>query len=465
MDAQTFRDLEIFESEDGQASLFSLLDRARTRGGAAALRRRFEEPLGDVEAIRAVQASIRFILEHRPTFKRMPGQYVLSAFDNYFHWRLAPPVSGNVVGATVDAVQLLLENYPQYTQIARGVRQTIRMLAALAAIATDPALADAPGDLGVFLLGVRQILESPALRRIPLAGEERWRVVRLLAVDRVLRGSEKEALHQLRQLLFEIDALVSMARATSEYGFTLPEAVEGAPHVSARGLVHPLIADAVPNVLQLEPAHRLLFLTGPNMAGKTTYVRACGIAVYLAHVGMGVPAESFRFAPCDALFTSIRTTDSVRGGISYFEAEALRARTIADAVAAGLRILAIMDEPFKGTNVKDAVDASRAFLERLAAFAGSLFLVSSHLIEVAEPLNATGAVACWHFEAQQTGEHLAFDYTVRPGVSGQRLGMRVLEEKGVLQVLDTALAARVSAADACPPAETAQPRTSLPGLH
>ncbi|HEX9105613.1 MAG TPA: hypothetical protein VF832_00255, partial [Longimicrobiales bacterium] len=344
---------------------------------------------------------------------------------------------------------------------ARGVRQTIRILAALAEIARDPSLADAPGDLGILLRGVREILDRPALRGIPLVGEERWRVVRLLAVDRVLRGSEKEALHQLRQLLFEIDALVSMARATSEYRFAIPEVLDGPPQVVARGLVHPLIADAIPNVLHLEPAQRLLFLTGPNMAGKTTYIRACGVAVYLAHVGMGVPAEAFRFAPCDAIFTSIRTTDSVRGGISYFEAEALRARTIADAVAGGLRILAIMDEPFKGTNVKDAMDASRAFLERLAAFQGSLFLVSSHLIEVAEPLLASGAVACWHFEAQQTDLHLAFDFTIRPGVSGQRLGMRVLEEKGVLRVLDAALAAREGLA----PKDTPQRRMSRLGLH
>jgi DNA mismatch repair ATPase MutS len=171
------------------------------------------------------------------------------------------------------------------------------------------------------------------------------------------------------------------------------------------------------------------------MAGKTTYLRACGIACYLAHLGMGVPARSYRFSPCDSLFSAIALVDSIRDGISFFRAEALRMKAIASALAEGRHVFAVLDEPFMGTNVKDALDASRAVLSRLAVLPGNVFLVSSHLIELGEALQHSSSVTCFRFEANDQGGRLQFDYHLRPGISSQRLGMRVLEEEGVFALL------------------------------
>jgi DNA mismatch repair ATPase MutS len=89
-----------------------------------------------------------------------------------------------------------------------------------------------------------------------------------------------------------------------------------------------------------------------------------------------------------------------------------------------------------GTNVKDALDASRAILSRLAGKTGSVFVVSSHLIEVADTLVATGAVDCYRFDAIDRNGRLEFDYVLRAGISSQRLGVRVLREQGVFDLLD-----------------------------
>jgi DNA mismatch repair ATPase MutS len=153
---------------------------------------------------------------------------------------------------------------------------------------------------------------------------------------------------------------------------------------------------------------------------------------------MGVPAKSFRFSPCDRLFSSIAVTDDLHGGISYFRAEALRVKAIAQAVTDGLRVIALMDEPFKGTNVKDAVDASRAVLRGLIDRPGNLFLVSSHLIELGDDMLASSRVDCRRFEADEREGHLLFDYVLRAGVSSQRLGMRVLLEEGIFTLLERA---------------------------
>ena len=161
--------------------------------------------------------------------------------------------------------------------------------------------------------------------------------------------------------------------------------------------------------------------------------------MYLAHLGMGVPARAFQFSPCERLFSSLTITESVRGEVSFFRAGALRVKVIVEAVTAGKRVIALMDEPFKGTHVKDALDASLAVMERLAEREGNLFLISSHLIELGDRMLAARQVDCRHFAAHEHEGTLRFEYVLREGVSSQRLGMRVLEEEGIFELLDSLL--------------------------
>ena len=111
-------------------------------------------------------------------------------------------------------------------------------------------------------------------------------------------------------------------------------------------------------------------------------------------------------------------------------------KAIAEAVASGQRCIAVLDEPFKGTNVKDAFDATLAVLQRLARASNGRFVVTSHLIEIADALADSEHVAFGFFEAAEEHARLSFDYTLRDGVSSQRLGMRVLAEEGVFDLLD-----------------------------
>ena len=216
----------------------------------------------------------------------------------------------------------------------------------------------------------------------------------------------------------------------------MPTIESGALRVHAQGLVHPFVHNAVANPVELSQQRRVLFLTGPNMAGKTTYLRAFATACYFAHLGMGVPASQFGFVPAQRLFSSLSLSDDLSSGISYFRAEALRVKAVAQAIVEGYRVVAIMDEPFKGTNVKDAFDASLAVLERFAAKQDCLFMFSSHLIELSEQLGITDEIDCRNFEAEEGEGRLRFDYLLRSGVSTQRLGMRVLHEEGVFDLLD-----------------------------
>jgi len=139
---------------------------------------------------------------------------------------------------------------------------------------------------------------------------------------------------------------------TSKNKFAMPDLQEGPSTVHAEGLVHPFVPSPVANGVALDQNQRVLFLTSPNMTGKTTYLRAIATALYFAHLGMAVPASSFKFTPAQNLFSSISLSNDLHNGVSYFRAEALRAKAVAQAIAGGNRVIALLEEPFKRTNVK-----------------------------------------------------------------------------------------------------------------
>ena len=109
---------------------------------------------------------------------------------------------------------------------------------------------------------------------------------------------EQEALARLLVLVYEIDALVAMADVTRDNKFAMPNLKEGPLRVSAEKVVHPFLENPVANPVEIDQEHRVLFLTGPNMAGKTTYLRAFAIAYYMAHLGMGCACNKFQLCPC-----------------------------------------------------------------------------------------------------------------------------------------------------------------------
>jgi DNA mismatch repair ATPase MutS len=439
LDPQTLKDLEIFESETGGLSLFEFCNETQTEGGAKVLRRRMEQPWSSGDRILATQDSVAFILQHRKVFAMLPSAYATHRVAHYAH-EILPIVSPeNGLEFALGAYALWVNHSRYYSSIVRGVQTSCGLIHTLRQLVDQAELMSPGGDLAPLLEEMRGLLSRPRLAVITDQTQVTgvWRILRL---DQVYRIHEKVAVARLLQLLFEIDALVAMADVTLKYDFVLPTIEAGSLSVHAEGLVHPFVEKPIANTVELDQACRVLFLTGPNMAGKTTYLRAFATALYLAHLGMGVPARSLSFTPAQRLFSSISLSDDLRRGVSYFRAEALRVKAVAEAVAAGYRVVAIMDEPFKGTNVKDAYDASLAILERFSGQTDCLFMFSSHLIELSEKLRDTSQIDCRYFEADESEGRLLFSYLLRSGVSSQRLGMRVLREEGVFELLDKRLA-------------------------
>jgi len=436
IDAHTQKDLEIFESESGETSLFQFCNLTRTDGGVKILRQRMEFPWSNASHIRATQESLAFVLAHRAAFAKLPS-YITRHVERYEREVLLMVTQVNSLEFGFGALVLWVSDDRHYRSIVRGVQFACAFIRALRRFVEQSELELPVGELAPLFEEMRELLSRPKLVKVPNKEIKGGWLGKVLRLDQVFRLHEKQTIARLLQLVYQMDALIAMADTTSKHGLVLPRVEEGPLEVHGEGLVHPFVENAVANPVQLDQEQRLLFLTGPNMAGKTTYLRAFATALYFAHLGMGVPARRFSFVPMQRLFSSITLNDDLLAGVSYFRAEALRVKAVAEAIAQGYRIVAIMDEPFKGTNVKDALDASLEILTRLATKQDCLFMFSSHLIELSEQLSASSQISRCYFEAEEGETRLRFDYLLRPGVSKQRLGVRVLHEEGVFKLLDS----------------------------
>ncbi|MCR9276865.1 MAG: hypothetical protein NXH85_02730 [Pseudomonadaceae bacterium] len=438
LDAETQRDLDLFEPEG--SSLFSYCDHCRTDAGRRALRQRMETPSSDRAQIAATQQALVFINNNRDCFRNLPSEYVALNTERYITSAYPGIHQRGAIEFHIAAFVFWRNDDQFYTKIVRGEAVTRRYIGAMRRLceAVDQlpeATTAAAGELAPLLREASEILKRQGLSDIreDIDPKFHWAALRM---DQVLRQSERDGLTRLLTLAAEFDALVSLADVVQKNGLVMPDILEGDTQITAQGLVHPLLSSPVPNPVDLHSSQRLLFLTGPNMAGKTTYLRTLATAIYLAHLGMGVPATRLAFAPLQRLMTAISLQDDLSSGVSYFRAEALRMRAIAEAVASGRSTLAVLDEPFKGTNVKDAYDATKRVLHGLAGANNGLFVVTSHLIEISDELKNNENVAFGYFEASEGGDTLTFDFALREGVSTQRLGMRVLKEEGVFELLD-----------------------------
>ena len=171
------------------------------------------------------------------------------------------------------------------------------------------------------------------------------------------------------------------------------------------------------------------------MAGKSTFIRAVGTAMYLAHIGMGVPAKEMKLSLFDGLLSNINVMDNIVKGESYFYNEVQRIKATVQKISDGRNWLILIDELFKGTNVQDAMKCSTAVIEGLLKMQQSVFILSTHLYEIGEPLKKYPNIVFNYFETVVVNDRLVFNYQLKEGISNDRLGYIILKNEGVVDML------------------------------
>jgi len=186
--------------------------------------------------------------------------------------------------------------------------------------------------------------------------------------------------------------------------------------VEIHGLIHPLLSakKAVKNNVSITENHQFMILTGPNMAGKSTYLRSIGLTFVLANAGFPITADSVSI-PKVKIYSSMRTSDDLSNESSYFHAELMRLKFIMTAIEKGEPIFILLDEILKGTNSKDKAEGSKKFLQKLQRL-GTKGIIATHDLSLCELENEHPAFINGCFDSIIEGENLSFDYTWKPGI-------------------------------------------------
>jgi hypothetical protein len=234
------------------------------------------------------------------------------------------------------------------------------------------------------------------------------------------RARHRSMIQDWLTALGEMEALSSLAGYAYEHPTDVfPEWVvePGARMIEARGLAHPLIAEsnAVRNDLLLDSSRPLHVISGSNMSGKSTWLRAIGVNVVLARAGAPVRASAMRLSPLQ-IGASIRTVDSLQEGVSRFYAEIKRLRQIVELTDRPEGMVFLIDEVLGGTNSHDR-QIGAAYIVKALVERGAVGLITTHdlaLTKVVEEVKPAGAN--FHFEDQLVDGKLSFDYQLRAGV-------------------------------------------------
>jgi hypothetical protein len=233
--------------------------------------------------------------------------------------------------------------------------------------------------------------------------------------------------------LGEIEALNAFAGYAYEHSDdTFPQFVEQGPYLDMQAFAHPLIpsARAVTNDLTLDANLQLVVISGPNMAGKSTFIRSVGVNAVLAQAGAPVRARKMTLSRLNVA-ASICVLDSLQGGLSRFYAEILRLKLIDEQSRGTVPVLFLLDELLSGTNSHDRRVGTESFVRTLLS-RGAIGLVTTHdlaLAEIAETLQEKAAN--FHFEDTFENGELRFDYRLTPGVVSTANALKLMRSVGL----------------------------------
>ncbi len=293
---------------------------------------------------------------------------------------------------------------------------------------------------------IKKILDNKVITNLTEMSNDKF--ITFCKYDHLLRQTLSPEMGQLLKLIHNLDVYTSVASFAKERNFIYALADEpsdmnnkekstpGAFKIEMKGVYHPAIDGAVANDITIDSINNLFFLTGANMAGKSTLMKSFSIALYLAQMGFPVACSSMKFTVMEGLYTSINVPDNLNMGYSHFYAEVMRVKMIAWGVSQGKRLVVIFDEMFKGTNVKDAYDATVCVSQSFGCHKKCAFIISTHIMEAALALmDRTKGVQYKYLPTILESDTPRYPYTLSDGVSDDRYGMTIVRNEKIIDTI------------------------------
>ena len=436
-DNQTINDLKIIGDSKGN-DIYSLFNKTKTRGGAKILKDMFLYPRSREEEIVNRVNTIKYFRD-----KDFEFPFRNSIFDTIEFYlgntdertRLSVHEDNlkrkfdNIIGADTD-----------YKQINKGVTETLEFLIDLSSFISKLDSGDPGIDFHKDVKAIEQVLNKAELSFIKdLKKTTKISYAKTAAYDELLRFNIRKEILKLLYYAYQVDVFIAVAQVSKQLNFCFAEIEKSAGNlIEMKGVYHPLVPNAVANDLTIDENNNMIFLTGANMAGKSTFMKTFSIAIYLAHVGFPIPAKSMKFSIQNGMFTTINLADNLNMGFSHFYAEVSRVKKVAESVNSNERLIVVFDELFRGTNVKDAYDATIAVMDAFAGKRKCTFIISTHIIEAGEELKKMrDNIRFVYLPTIMKGKVPEYTYKIEEGITGDRHGMVIIKNEKILDILKT----------------------------
>lgn len=434
-DQQTLNDLNLL-GKHRRGSIFSLFYKVHTPGGERLLEQLFRYPLTDAEAINKRSSLFKYFSGLGLIFPLSGVQ--VGAMESY----LESPGHGHLPAAVWNSLRqramATLVRHEAYGLLREGLLAAVNGLQVLDTFLRELAARDPMGPYAGRARAALAVLDDRRLAS--LLKEDRpedWPLLTVARHDHLLRTRLREGLEVVREALSELDVYIGVGNLARANGWGYARALPAADNVVwVEGLRHPAVSNAVGNSITLGKDTNMLFLTGANMAGKSTFMKAVGVSVYLAHMGFPVAAAEMAFSVRDGLFSSINVADDLSLGHSHFYAEVLRVRKVAQAVSEGKRLVVLFDELFKGTNVKDAYDGTLTVTDAFSRYRNCAFIISTHIVEAGEALRKRREnLRFAYLPTVLENGRPRYPYILQEGIAADRVGMMIIENEGIIDII------------------------------
>ncbi|MBO9633072.1 MAG: DNA mismatch repair protein [Chitinophagaceae bacterium] len=431
-DKQTLDDLNITGKFKPQ-SIFSLFNGTRTAGGERLLEQMFGQPLSDPAAINSRSDLFKYFHHHNLAFP------VDSAIFQEAESYLGGNTGSSFLAIAANMLQKkflhLAVKDERFEHLQRGVLATIELFKILQAFLQNIG-SDLP-DTEQFQ-AVKAMFNGPQMKWLQQANQQSPALFQLARYDHLIRHTLRNEVDEILTFIYHLDVYIAVSNAARARNLSYAKALPKDRYVfQTSALSHPALEKAVANPLTLHQDQNVLFLTGANMAGKSTFMKSLGIAVYMAHMGFPVAAKDMQFSVRDGLYTSINVPDNLNLGYSHFYAEVLRVKMVAEQVADGNDLVVIFDELFKGTNVKDAYDATLAVTKEFSTYYNSLFVISTHIIEVGDALKLEcDNLQFSYLPTIMEGSVPRYTYKLTTGITSDRHGMLIIGNERILEMIE-----------------------------
>lgn len=289
-----------------------------------------------------------------------------------------------------------------------------------------------PEEYGIRIKRILSFLSNFELSRYELKIREHRLLDKdiILLTEKVHELKKKELIPIFWEDLFLFEAYLSIGLGIAEGNYVYPDFADNG--IQLKEFYHPLLEKPVKN--DFETNSTVIVLNGPNMSGKSTFLKAVGLCIYFGHLGLGIPASTGRIPFCDHFSIEINRRDDILNGYSHFMTEVMNLKQVVENAATGKRCFAIFDELFSGTNVEDALEICKTTINGLSQYKNSYFFISTHIQELKNV--SSDQISNYYIACELVKGKPTFTYKLKKGWSDIKVGRILFDREGLNDLLN-----------------------------